>query len=64
MVLLNRDEIAASLSVTWAELGLEEGARMSVRDVGNRRGLPDAVGRFSARVGKHDVAFVRLTPRK
>ena len=55
-------EAPTKLSVGWSELGLAAGRRMAVRDVGNRRDLPDAVGEFGSVVAKHDVAFVRLTP--
>ena len=55
-------EAPAKLSVGWSALGLTAGRRMAVRDVGNRRDLPDAVGEFGSVVAKHDVAFVRLTP--
>jgi hypothetical protein len=62
VVLLNRGEAPANLTVSWGELGLGAGRRMAVRDVGSRRDLPDAAGRFESLVGKHDVAFIRLTP--
>ena len=62
VVLLNRGEAAANLTVDWRQLGLADEQRMMVRDVGNRHALPDAAGQFGSLVGKHDVAFVRLTP--
>ena len=62
VVLLNRDETPAKLRVSWAELGLDAGRRMAVRDVANKRELPDAVGQFTSLVAKHDVAFIRLAP--
>ena len=64
IVLLNRAEAPAQLSVTWAELHLPAGAKMNVRDVAHHKDLPAASGSFSATVGKHDVAFVRLLPTK
>ena len=60
VLLLNRAEAAATLSVSWAELGLPRAQAMAVRDVVARRDLPPATGSFSARVPPHDVAFVRL----
>ena len=62
VVLLNRAEAPAQLAVSWAELHLPAGAKMNVRDVANRKDLPAASGLFSAMVGKHDVAFIRLSP--
>ena len=62
VVLLNRDETPANLSVTWQSLGLDANQPMAVRDVANRKDLSQAVGRFESRVGKHDVSFVRLRP--
>ena len=61
VVLLNRADAPATLSVTWAELGIPPGQHMRVRDVANRKDLPVAIGKFSAIVGTHDVSFVRLT---
>ena len=52
----------ANLTVNWEELGLDVAQRMAVRDVTNRRDLPDAVKHFKVLVGKHDVSFVRLIP--
>jgi len=62
VVLLNRDESTVPLAVTWEELGVAASTRMAVRDVANRRDLPPATGRWEGSVGKHDVAFLRLTP--
>ena len=62
VVLLNRDEEARELSVSWEELGLDDASvPLSVFDVIRREALPAAaVGAFKASVGAHDVAFVRL----
>ena len=64
VLLLNRAEAAATLSVSWAELGLPRAQAMAVRHVVGRRDLPPATGSFSARVPPHDVAFVRLRHKK
>ena len=60
VVLLNRAETPAHLSVSWAELGLAAGAKMRVRDVTNQEDLPTASGTWGATIGKHDVAFILL----
>ena len=63
VVLLNRAEAPAHLSVSWAELGLATGTKMRVRDVMNQKDLPGlASGTWGVTVGKHDVAFIRLSP--
>ena len=60
VVLLNRAETSRTLSVTWKELGLKEGAAYAVRDVANNKDLATATAKFEATVDKHDVAFIRL----
>ena len=61
MVLLNRDDHARQLSVTWAELGVPSAAPLSVYDVIRRQPVrAKAVGVYSALIDSHDVAFIRL----
>ena len=64
VVLFNRaDTLDASLSFTWAELGLAAGASMSVRDVVNKKDVGGARGpSWSATVPPHSAVFVVLTP--
>ena len=62
VVLLNRAEAPARLSVSWAELGLAAGTKVRVRDVMDQKDLPAATDTWGATVGKHDVAFIRLSP--
>ena len=60
---LHRDETPAKLSVSWRALGLQANQSMAVRDVVNRRDLSHmTAGQFESVVGKHDVAFIRLSP--
>ena len=61
VILLNRAETPATVSVGWSELGLPPGKHMAVRDVINSGQLPPAVDQFAATVAAHDVVFVRLT---
>ena len=64
MVLLNRGEAAATIDVTWKELGLSEGddVALRVRDVIRREDNgTSAKGHFSVRVPAHDAAFVVLS---
>lgn len=62
VVLFNRDETATTLTVTWAELGLNPSTPFAVRDVINHADLPHTTVEWRATVGKHDVAFIRLSP--
>lgn len=57
---IKRAESAATLTVTWKELGLNASTTYSVRDVANNKDLPAATDHFEASIGKHDVSFVRL----
>jgi hypothetical protein len=64
VVLLNRGEAAATIDVTWKELGLSEGddVALRVRDVIRREDNgTSAKGHFSVRVPAHDAAFVVLS---
>ena len=64
VVLFNRGEASASLSVSWAELGLPSGQKMAVRDVIARKDLAVAADKLEVEVGRHDVAFyvLKLAP--
>lgn len=56
--LFNLGEAPATLSVTWAELGLEGQRR--VRDLWRQKDVGNAGGHYSATVNRHGVALVRL----
>jgi alpha-galactosidase len=56
--LFNLGEAPATLSVTWAELGLEGQRR--VRDLWRQKDAGNAGGHFSVAVNRHGVALVRL----
>ena len=63
VLLLNRDEHAREIAVSWKELGVDDATLpLHVFDIISRKHLQSAVqGRYSALVSSHDVAFVRLT---
>lgn len=46
----------------WAQLGLDAGARAAVRDLYAQADLGVFSGAFTAAVGLHDVAMLRITP--
>jgi alpha-galactosidase len=60
--LFNLAETDTKLSVKWDELGLK--GRIHVRDVWRQKDIGDANDEFSADVGPHGVALVRLTLAK
>ena len=62
VVLFNRAEAPAALSVAWAQLGLPPSATYAVRDVIGRQDLLHATGELQLTVARHDVAFVVLRP--
>ena len=60
VVLLNRAPEAATLAVSWAQLGLTAGKNYNVYDVIKNQPAGSATGSFSAVVPSHDVSFVIL----
>ena len=63
VVMFNRAETPQVLSVGWRELGLQSAATARVRDVVERKDLPDATGQFASTVAAHGATFVVLSPR-
>ena len=62
VVLLNRaDHGSATLTATWASLGLKPGVTCRVRDLLGKRDLPNATATLTAVVGSHGAMFVRLS---
>lgn len=63
-VLLNRGAGPANASVTcsWAELGLPASAAADVRDLWARQSLGPATGSFTASVPPHGCVMVTVTP--
>jgi hypothetical protein len=70
VVLLNIGETNATITATWADVGLEHGVEASVMDLfaghGHEHGGSGSDvrinGSISAAVGPHDCAAFRLTP--
>eukprot|EP00316_Scyphosphaera_apsteinii_P008274 CAMPEP_0119341642 /NCGR_PEP_ID=MMETSP1333-20130426/102897_1 /TAXON_ID=418940 /ORGANISM="Scyphosphaera apsteinii, Strain RCC1455" /LENGTH=468 /DNA_ID=CAMNT_0007353669 /DNA_START=59 /DNA_END=1466 /DNA_ORIENTATION=- len=58
VVLLNRGPVAASLSVSWRELGIANGRAVQVYNVIKRHSAGSATNSFTATVPSHDVEFV------
>lgn len=60
VLLLNRGEAAASVCAAWADVGLNEFAYATVRDLFAHADVGPALGRFCAQVPPHDVVMVRV----
>ncbi|MEZ5317156.1 MAG: NPCBM/NEW2 domain-containing protein [Vicinamibacterales bacterium] len=56
--LFNRGPEPATVTATWADLGLT--GTQPVRDIWRQRDLPPATGTFEATVPRHGVVFVRI----
>ena len=62
MLLLNRGDAAADIEATWEQLGYPSNLPAQVRDLWAHRDLPQATGRFTARVAPHAVVVVKVQP--
>jgi alpha-galactosidase len=63
VILFNRGTEESSLSVEWQDIGLAPRTTAVVRDLLKKADVATVSGRFEAKVGGHDVAFLRLVPR-
>ncbi|MGE5124916.1 MAG: glycoside hydrolase family 27 protein [Betaproteobacteria bacterium] len=63
VILWNRGTEESTLSVEWQDVGLFPGTSAVVRDLWNKADVAAAKGRFEAKVGGHDVAFIRISPK-
>jgi len=62
VVLVNADTQPAIVSAAWADIGLANGTRVSVRDALRRCDNGTSTGPLAAVVEPHDVSVVVLTP--
>jgi alpha-galactosidase len=63
VILLNRGSEESPIAVRWEDVGLFPGKPAVVRDLWARKDVAAATGRHEAKVGAHDVAFLRITPQ-
>jgi alpha-galactosidase len=63
VVLLNRGTEVAPMSVQWEDVGLSPETQAAVRDIWAKKDAGPVAGRYETKVGPHDVAFLRVTPR-
>ncbi len=62
VILFNRSNAPASISVTWPELGMTMRVKAEVRDLWAHRNLGRKAGRFTTTVAPHGVVMVKVTP--
>ena len=63
VILWNRGNEESTLSVEWQDLGLFPGSAAVVRDLWKKADVATTKGRFEAKLGSHDVAFLKISPR-
>jgi alpha-galactosidase len=63
VILFNRGSEESPIAARWEEIGLAPGAPAVVRDLWAKKDVTTASGRYEVKVGRHDVAFLRITPR-
>jgi alpha-galactosidase len=63
VILFNRGSETGPIAVDWQDIGLAPGTKAVVRDLWRKAELATVAGRFEAKVGSHDVAFLRISPR-
>ncbi|MBP1623878.1 MAG: alpha-galactosidase [Acidobacteria bacterium] len=62
VILFNRGNVAAPVTVAWEQIGLAPGVEATVRDLWAKKDLGRLKGRFTARVEPHGVVMVRVQP--
>jgi alpha-galactosidase len=63
VIVFNRGTEGTGINVDWQDIGLAPGTPAVVRDLWKRADVETATGRFLAKVGSHDVAFLKVSPR-
>ena len=63
VILFNRGSETGPIAVDWQDIGLAPGTKAVVRDLWKKADVATVAGRFEAKVGSHDVAFLRISPR-
>ena len=63
VVLFNRGTEERTLRVAWEDIGLFPETPALVRDLWRKADVGSQTGRYEVKVGAHDVAFLRVSPR-
>ena len=62
--LFNLGAAEATVAIKWADLRIEEGKQMTVRDLWRQKDLGSFTGKFEAKVASHGVVLVRVSAAK
>lgn len=63
VALFNRGEKEAEISFEWRDIGYPNKLKADVRDLWKHKNLGEYQGGFSAKVGKHSVVMIKVTPK-
>jgi alpha-galactosidase len=63
VIVFNRGNEGTGFGFDWQDIGLAPGTKASVRDIWKKADVATTSGRYDAKVGPHDVALLRITPR-
>jgi alpha-galactosidase len=63
VILFNRGNEGAPITVHWEDLGFFPGGTATVRDLWAKKDLGAFTGRFDGKVGAHDVAMLKITAK-
>jgi alpha-galactosidase len=62
VILLNRSQSPADITVRWEDLGYPTHLSIKVRDLWEHKDLAAATGKFTANVPSHSLVMLRVTP--
>jgi alpha-galactosidase len=62
VILFNRGTMAMPIRFKFEDIGLAPTQSVRVRDLWMKKDLPEARGKFEAKVAPHDVVMLRITP--
>jgi len=62
VILFNRSQSTADISVNWEDLGYPRNVAAKLRDLWQHKDLGSATGKYTARVDGHSVTMLRVMP--
>ena len=62
VILFNRGSVTMPIRFKFEDVGLAPTQSVRVRNLWTTKDLPEAKGRFEAKVAPHDVVMLRVTP--
>jgi alpha-galactosidase len=63
VVLFNRGKEKGKIEVAWSEIGYPNSLKAQVRDLWKHKDLGEFDGSFSAKVDRHSIVMVKVTPK-